>query len=487
MSLRVTSKFLLPLPFVTTLALIGCASAPQQALTPPSAFEAEALLALDHWASALQLEADGEPMDRPSLQALADAALDKAMACADQPDCRADLLLRRVAELSRAHAAGASTVALNEEGDAMASDGSLMSTDLVHAAAAEAVQGSPPARFGGRDLAEVIVLNEPVRAALNEWLTWMRPQLLESLDNYQSLRGDMWPAFERAGLPEALLFGILAKESNAKVHAVSRAGAAGPLQFMPATGHRFGLGRVSNGFDTRFEPAAAAEAAVRYLNERFAEYDHDLTMALAAYNGGEGRLLRLHRQFPRASYWDAAIQSRLPKETRDYVPMVLAAAWIFLHADEFGIELPSAIVPAVDLVLQKPASLNALSICLGQGDSRNGWFRALRNQNPQWLPHVELAAGTTIRLPSGLEAHYTERCVDGPVAELAAQIAGAAKQHFASAAVAERYTVRRGDTLASIARRHQCDTKQLASINNVKAPRYLIRPGQGLRLAGCRG
>lgn len=484
MSVRVNSKSRLSLSLVTALALTGCASAPQQAVAPPSPFEAEALLALEHWASALQLESDGEPIDRPNLQALADTALDRAMACADQPDCRADLLLRRVAELSRAHAAGPGPLA--EADDAMApAEG--MPAEAEHVLAADLQRINPPARFDGRALADVIVLNEPVRAALNEWLTWMRPQLLESIDNYQSLRAEMWPAFERAGLPEALLFGILAKESNAKVHAVSRAGAAGPLQFMPATGHRFGLGRVSNGFDTRFQPAAAAEAAVRYLNERFAEYDHDLTMALAAYNGGEGRLLRLHRQFPRASYWDASIQSRLPKETRDYVPMVLAAAWIFLHAEEFGIELPAAIVPAVDLVLQKPASLNALAICLGQGDSRNGWFRTLRNQNPQWLPHVELAAGTTIRMPTGLETHYTERCVDGPVAELAAQIAGAAKQHFASAAVAERYTVRRGDTLASIARRHQCDTKQLASINNVKAPRYLIRPGQGLRLAGCRG
>ena len=52
------------------------------------------------------------------------------------------------------------------------------------------------------------------------------------MSNYQYLRFEMWPEYQKAGLPEAMLFGILAKESGGKVHAVSRSGAAGPLQFM---------------------------------------------------------------------------------------------------------------------------------------------------------------------------------------------------------------------------------------------------------------
>ncbi len=78
----------------------------------------------------------------------------------------------------------------------------------------------------------------------------------------------MWPEWEKRGLPEALLFGIMAKESNGRVHASSRAGAAGLMQFMPATGRRFGLGPDGTGFDTRFDARSAAEASASYLNER---------------------------------------------------------------------------------------------------------------------------------------------------------------------------------------------------------------------------
>src|SRR3546814_9819469 len=95
--------------------------------------------------------------------------------------------------------------------------------------------------------------NPAVQAGIRRWLTDMRPSLMDSYENYEYLRETMWPSFERAGLPEALLFGIMDKESNGKAHATSRAGAAGPMQFMYATGKRFGLGPAGTGFDTRFE------------------------------------------------------------------------------------------------------------------------------------------------------------------------------------------------------------------------------------------
>ena len=193
--------------------------------------------------------------------------------------------------------------------------------------------------LNGRDLREVIELNEPVRAAMAEWLTWMRPQLITSWENYQQMRFLMWPEYERAGLPEALLFGILAKESNGRVHAVSRAGAAGPMQFMPATGARFGMG-WRDGFDTRYDPQLAARASVLYFNERFDELGDDLAFAVAAYNGGEGRALRLKREAGDKSFWDPSVYGELPPETRDYVPYVLAAAWLFLHPEEYGLEFP---------------------------------------------------------------------------------------------------------------------------------------------------
>ena len=346
--------------------------------------------------------------------------------------------------------------------------------------------------LNGRELRDVIAVNGPVKAALNEWLTWMRPALVEAYENYQYMRHQMWPEYEQAGLPEALLFGILAKESGGRVHAVSRAGAAGPLQFMPATGRRFGLGGDGKGFDSRFDPRASARANVRYLNERFAEFNHDLALALAAYNGGEGRMLRLVRETGRRNFWDPALNGRLPPETRDYVPMVLAAAWLFLHPEDYGLEFPVVDMDPARLVLQTETSLNALTICLGNGGTRNGWFRALRNLNPRLQTHQALAAGTTLDVPAAVLPLYQQRCVAGPAAELAAELAGAARRHptqvASTASSGGTYTVRAGDNLGAISRRHNCSSPQaLARANGIAAPSYMIRPGQKLRLAGCRG
>ena len=191
----------------------------------------------------------------------------------------------------------------------------------------------------GHDLAKVIKINGPVKAALHDWLTWMRPNLVDAYENYEYMRHLMWPAYEEAGLPEALLFGIMAKESGGKVHAVSQSGAAGPLQFMYHTGLRFGLNN-QNGFDTRYDPAAAARANVAYLGEQFRYLNNNLEMALAAYNGGEGRMRRLAQGSRSKNFWSSDIFAKLPRETQEYVPYVLAAAWLFLHPEEYGLEFP---------------------------------------------------------------------------------------------------------------------------------------------------
>lgn len=345
-------------------------------------------------------------------------------------------------------------------------------------------------QLNGRDLRELIVQNEAVRAAMAEWLTALRPQLINAHEQYQYLRFLMWPEYERAGLPEALLFAIMARESGGRVHAISPAGAAGLMQFMPATGRRFGLG-WQDGYDTRFEPQLASRASTQYLNERFAELGHNLELALAAYNGGEGRVGRLARQNPGKSFWDPAVYNALPKETRDYVPYILSAAWLFLHPEEYGLEFPSVNGAATVLALKQPASINQLTICIGNGESRYGYFRALRNLNPRWLPETVLPAGTELRVPVVARPLYDAGCVEGPRAEQALSLVNARKPDVgpaprAAAASGSRYTVRRGDTLSAIARRHGCSAQSVARANGLRSP-YALRPGQRLSLGGCRG
>jgi membrane-bound lytic murein transglycosylase D len=347
----------------------------------------------------------------------------------------------------------------------------------------------------GRQLSDLIAMNGPVKAALQTWLTSMRPNLMQAYVDYQYLRFEMWPEYQKADLPEAILFGILAKESGGKVHAVSRSGAAGPLQFMPATGARFGLTTV-DGFDERFDPTLSARANAEYLNEQLAQFNDNLEMVLAAYNGGEGRVGRLATAQGNASFWDPQIYFSLSPETRDYVPMVLAAAWLFMHPERYNLHFPEVDGAPGHIILQRPASLTELAVCLGQaGGQRYGWFRTLRNLNPQLDPQVQEPMGARIELPKTLQDDYAKSCVSGPWVALADDLHSAVlptpPPQIAQAADPppphpRHYTVRRGDTLSTIARKYSCDdVRALAKANHLHAPGYALKPGQELSLRGC--
>jgi len=339
----------------------------------------------------------------------------------------------------------------------------------------------------GRKLADIIAMNDPVKLAIEQWLTQYRPNLMKAYENYQYLRSRMWPEYEKAGLPEALLFGMLAQESGGKVHAVSHSGASGPLQFMSATGARFGLGIV-DGFDQRFDPALSARANAAYMNERLGELNDNLELAIGAYNGGEGAMQRLSARAPQESFWSPKIYFALSQETRDYVPMVLAAAWLFLHPERYNLVFPKLETRSVRVTLAKPASLDELTICLGQSGNADGWFRTLRNLNPALDPRQKLDAGSPIEVPAPAAAEYAKSCAGGKWLELAADLHSAAQPVVPAAPPTREsrsrlYVVRKGDTLAAIARKHGCSSAgELARINHLKAPDYLVRVGQELHV-----
>jgi len=469
------------------LTLSACASAPQRA--PATAATGDATRIQQAFDEALEqalMQAErlraGEAIEREPLLESRDRLRAAARDCLDQPACGAERVLAGYEALA------ALGLAVGEEFESGRQE-----------AAPESIEASPLlgdlpeaqrsiSLLNGRELRELIELNTPVKSAMVEWLTWMRPQLITAWENYQYMRHLMWPEYEQAGLPEALLFGILAKESGGRVHAVSRAGASGPLQFMYQTGLGYGLGRV-DGFDTRFDAQLASRASVRYLNDRFRELNGNLELSLAAYNGGEGRMRRIFQASGGKPFWNAQVFGQLPRETQDYVPMVLAAAWLFLHPEEVGLEFPRVDLQASGFTLAHPSTLNELTLCLGQNGIRDGWFRVLRNLNPRYEPHAVIPAGTVIRGPQSMVEAYAASCVTGQRLELARALAAAnrpSQPAAASATAAGSYSVRSGDSLHSIARRHQCSVESLARANGVRGPRYLINPGQRLQLVGCR-
>ncbi|NZA26081.1 transglycosylase SLT domain-containing protein [Luteimonas sp. SJ-92] len=356
----------------------------------------------------------------------------------------------------------------------------------------------------GRRFVEMVQYNPAVQEAIRRWLTDMRHSLIVSHENYQYMRHLMWPHYERSALPEALLFGILAKESTGRVHSTSRAGAAGPMQFMYATGRRFGLGPDATGFDTRYDPYASAQASAAYLNERMAELNRNIELALAAYNGGEGRALRVYNANGGRSFWDESVYSQFPPETRDYVPMVIAAAWLYLHPKKYGLTFPKVDARPASFALERPASIYELTICLGSSGSRYGYMRMLRNLNPRYQADDVIPAGTELNATTRVAGLYSRWCTRGPRAELARELVnsdpgraivrsgpaqplaatGGAAAAAPSAAVRE-HRVARGESLGRIAERYGCSLRVLAQANQLRAPGYTVRQGQRLRLEGC--
>lgn len=345
----------------------------------------------------------------------------------------------------------------------------------------------------GRDLGEIIAMNGPVKAALEEWLTQYRPNLVTAYVNYQYMRHLMWPEYQKAGLPEALLFGMLAKESGGKVHAVSHSGASGPLQFMYATGLRFGLGTV-DGFDQRFDPKLSARANAAYINEQLAIFNNQLELVIGAYNGGEGAMQRLVGKGGVQNFWDPKIYYAVSQETREYVPMVIAAAWLFMHPERYNLVFPKVTTQAGSITLTRAASIAELTICLGNdSEAEGGWFRALRNLNPSIDPQRPEPVGSKLAVPVQLEAVYARNCARGTWPALAADLHSAVVPSPPPAILVHAqelkprgYVVRKGDTLSSIARKLGCNgVHEIAVANNLRGPQYPISPGKTLRVPNC--
>jgi len=459
--------------------------------TPPPqaelAAQARMSAAEERYRDALILIENGNPAGiAESDQALEDME-DALHACAHTPGCALSQLVVSYKRLLKIEP---------DEGDAATPDeDTLAEIPADHDAISDArdVLKTDPQRFR-----EMVQMTPAVQAGIRRWLTDMRTSLITSHENYQYMQHLMSPAFTQRGLPEALLFGIMAKESNGRVHSVSRSGAAGPMQFMYNTGRRFGLGMDANGFDTRYDPQQSADAAARYLIERLNELGPNIEYWLAAYNGGEGRARKVHTSTGGRNFWDEEVYQQFPPETQDYVPMVIAAAWLYLHPEEYGLNFPKVDPAPATITLARPASLYELTICLGNDDTRDGYMRVLRNLNPSHRAETWLPAGTELRATKRMAELYPRVCTQGERADLARQLiesdpqtaeatAGRAPQPLMPRPEPRIHRVKKGDTLGAIAKRYRCNLKTLARANTIRAPRYHLSTGQQLRLEGCKG
>ena len=143
--------------------------------------------------------------------------------------------------------------------------------------------------------------------------------------------------FRAEGLPLDLAY-IPVIESGFKTNALSKASAKGPWQFMKPTAQDHGL-KTDWYIDERSDPEKATVAAAKYLKTLHRMFDGDWHLVLAAYNGGLGRLQRAMRSSGADDFWSLAESPRhLPRETREYVPLILAAIIVAKNPAQYGFE-----------------------------------------------------------------------------------------------------------------------------------------------------
>ena len=144
--------------------------------------------------------------------------------------------------------------------------------------------------------------------------------------------------FRAEGLPLDLAY-IPIIESGFKTNAVSKASAKGPWQFMKPTGKENGL-RQDWYMDERSDPEKSTVAAAKYLKTLHKLFKGDWNLVLAAYNGGLGRVQRAMKKSGHDDFWALSESSRfLPKETREYVPLILAAIIVAKNPAQYGFDI----------------------------------------------------------------------------------------------------------------------------------------------------
>ncbi len=185
-----------------------------------------------------------------------------------------------------------------------------------------------------------IPLNDRVLRFVELFQGRLRPFLTEGLTRGGPYLPMIHTVFREEGLPLDLGFVPLV-ESGFKSTAVSRASARGVWQFMRPTGNEYGL-RSDWYIDERADPEKATRAAAKYLKTLHRMFGGDWHLALASYNGGPGRVQRAVKRSGVDDFWElTATSGHLPRETRDYVPMILAAAIIARNPTQYRLRHPA--------------------------------------------------------------------------------------------------------------------------------------------------
>jgi membrane-bound lytic murein transglycosylase D len=299
------------------------------------------------------------------------------------------------------------------------------------------------------------VLNyvEAFQGRLRDWITNGLSRGSQYLPMIQSV-------FRAEGLPLDLAYVPLI-ESAFNPNALSRAKAKGVWQFMRDTAVENGL-KHDWFIDERADPEKATRAAAKYLKTLSEMFNGDWNLALASYNGGPGRVQRAMRRSRSDDFWEMSASSRyLPRETREYVPMILAAIIVARNPAQYGFEITQR-PPAAYETVEVPGAIDLRRVAEWTGTSIDE-IQALNPELRRWTTPVKYP-DYAVKVPVGTADALRDRLATVPESELSAL---------------QFYAARRGDTMAGVARRLGVARADLAGANGLSV-KARLRPGQQL-------
>jgi len=312
------------------------------------------------------------------------------------------------------------------------------------------------------DHAIPLVMNEHIERQIKRFQGRERKFFLNAYIRSGRYRPVILVALQAEGLPAELSWLPLI-ESGFKVRALSPARALGMWQFIPSTGYKFGLQR-STWIDERMDPEKSTRAAIAYLQELHGLFG-DWTTALAAYNCGEGRVLRTistQKVQYLDDFWD--LYMRLPRETAAYVPRFMAVLHIINDPEKYGFTLPAVEQPEAyeRVTINRQLQLKTIAVNIGHTAAE------LKLLNPELRDDVTPAEPYGLKVPVGTVEVLLAKLNDIPV------YAAPVKQTIT-------HRVRSGDTLSAIAVRYRSSVKAIKAENNLRSA-HKLRVGMRLRV-----
>jgi len=256
----------------------------------------------------------------------------------------------------------------------------------------------------------------------------------------------MLSILKQEGVPQDLIY-LAQAESGFHPHAVSRVGARGIWQFMAGRGSGYGL-HHNMYVDDRQDPEKSTRAAARHLKDLYNQFG-DWYLAMAAYNSGPGTVQAAVKRTGFADFWELYNRNVLPRETKNYVPIILAVTIMTKNPSQYGLDHVVMDKPAdYDTVtIDYPVDLRLVAECVGSTPDE------LQDLNPSLLRMSTPRTGSfQLHLPAGTKDDYQTAIASIPP----------------DSRLWWRYhVVKAGDTVASLARSYHTTAKQIEEANHL--------------------